>query len=151
MFCITFTAINHTTPVNSRFPFDVRSQRALGNIGVCYENGDGVTKNYREARRLYALASAQGDATATQNMNRLDEKIRTECPLLGTRVVITGTSREDLNGRAGVAATFDHARGRYVVELDRGEGEKKKEQLKIKPENLRTKTGGRQGKNGSRK
>ena len=104
---------------------------------MCYEYGNGVTKNYREARRLYALASAQGIAQATQCLNRLDEEIRTECPLLGTRVVITGTSREDLNGRAGVAATFDHARGRYVVELDgREEGENAKERLKLKPENL---------------
>ena len=67
-------------------------------------------------------------------------------------MVVTGTSREDLNGRAGVAASFDHARGRYVVELDRGEGEHKKEQLKIKPENLRTKTGRKpQWKKGGRK
>ena len=74
-------------------------------------------------------------------MSRLDEKIRTECPLLGTRVVITGTSREDLNGRAGVAATFDHARGRYVVELDISEGQSEKERLKLKPANLSTETG----------
>ena len=121
------------------------------NLGVWYECGIGVTKNYREARRLYALASAQGFARAPQYLKNLDEKIRTECPLLGTRVVITGTSREDLNGRAGVAATFDHARGRYVVELDSGEGAKKKEQLKIKPENRRlrtTKMGRKQGKKG---
>ena len=120
---------------------------------MCYEYGRGVTKNYREARRLYALASAQGDALATQNMKTLDEKIRTECPLLGTRVVITGTSREDLNGRAGVAATFDHARGRYVVELDRREGENSKEQLKLKPGNLmpeKIKPGRKQGKKGGK-
>ena len=41
-----------------------------------------------------------------------------ECPLLGKQVVITGTSREDLNGKAGVATSFDHARGRYAVVLD---------------------------------
>ena len=120
---------------------------------MCYENGNGVTKNYREARRLYALASAQGHATATQHMSRLDEKIRTECPLLGTRVVITGTSREDLNGRAGVAATFDHARGRYVVELDRRGGGNAKEQLKLKPENLKPekpKPGRKHGKKGGK-
>ena len=105
---------------------------------MCYENGYGVTKNYREARRLYALASAQGHAPATQCLNRLDEEIRTECPLLGTRVVITGTSREDLNGRVGVAATFDHARGRYVVELDN-------ERMKVKPQNL-TATSGKKGR-----
>ena len=46
---------------------------------------------------------------------RLNEKIRSECPLLGKRVVITGTSREDLNGKAGVATSFDHAQGSYVV------------------------------------
>ena len=45
----------------------------------------------------------------------INEKIRTECPLLGKQVVITGTSREDLNGKTGVAASFDHAQGRYVV------------------------------------
>ena len=115
---------------------------------MCHENGHGVTKNYREARRLYALASAQGHAAATKHLKDLDERIRTECPLLGTRVVITGTSREDLNGRAGVAATFDHARGRYVVELDSKEGEKEKERLKIKPQNLSTKLARKQTKKG---
>ena len=52
-------------------------------------------------------------------------------------MVITGTSREDLNGRAGVATSFDHARGRYVVELETAEGQSKNERLKLKPENLR--------------
>ena len=50
---------------------------------------------------------------------RLNEKIHIECPLLGKRVLITGTSREDLNGKTGVATSFDHARGRYVVALDK--------------------------------
>ena len=61
------------------------------------------------------MASSQGLAEATEYVSLVDQKIRTECPLLGQRVVITGTSREDLNGRAGVATSFDHARGRYVV------------------------------------
>ena len=38
-------------------------------------------------------------------------------------MVITGTSREALNGRAGVATSFDHDRDRYVVELDGNAGE----------------------------
>ena len=33
-------------------------------------------------------------------MKQIDEKIRTECLLLGKQVVITGTSRKGLNGRA---------------------------------------------------
>ena len=31
--------------------------------------------------------------------------------------MITGTSREDLNGRVGVARSYDEANGRYVVRL----------------------------------
>ena len=100
-------------------------------------HGDGVVKNYLEARRLYTLASAQGLAHATEYLNRLEETIRIECPLLGKRVKITGTSRGDLNGRVGVARSFDEAKGRYVVELDReGDGAASKEHLQIKPGNL---------------
>ena len=54
----------------------------------------------------------------------------------GERVKITGTSREDLNGQAGVATSFDHACGRYVVELD-GTSKRGPEKLKVKPVNLR--------------
>ena len=85
------------------------------------------------------MASAKG----VNDLNRLEEKIRTECPFLGKQVVITGTSREDLNGRTGTAASFDHARGRYVVELD-GNGENQKH--KLKPESLALCTGRRGGK-----
>ena len=49
-----------------------------------------------------------------------------------------------------MATSFDHARGRYVVELDSREGEKEKEQLKLKPENLTTKMGRKQGKKGGK-
>ena len=80
--------------------------------------GLGVAKDYLEARRLCTLSSAQGLARATEELNRLEETIRTECPLLGKRVRITGTSRGDLNVRVGVARYFDEAKGRYVVELD---------------------------------
>ena len=55
--------------------------------------------------------------------------------LLGKRVVITGTSREDLNGRAGMATAFDHARDRYAVELDGGAGGNEGK-LSLKPGNL---------------
>ena len=97
---------------------------------------EGVPQNYPEARRLYALASAQGVAQATEHLALLEEKIGAECPLAEERVKITGTSREDLNGQAGVAASFDHACGRYVVELD-GTSKRGPEKLKVKPVNLR--------------
>ena len=85
-----------------------------------YEDGHGVTQNYQEARRLYALASAQdtSNADAAKYLKQLEEKIHAECPLLGNQVVVTRTSRRDLNGKTGAVASFDHARGRYVVVCD---------------------------------
>ena len=82
------------------------------------------------------MASVQGHAQATEYLAQLEEDIRAKCPLLGKRVTITGTSREGLNGRAGVATSFDHERDRYVVELDGNAGEKEKGKLKLKPGNL---------------
>ena len=53
-------------------------------------------------------------------------------------MVITGTSRDDLNGRGGVATSFDHTARRYVGELG-GNGTSETQttgKLRIKPENL---------------
>ena len=86
---------------------------------MMHEAGRGVTQNYQEARRLCALASAQGNVNAAKYMKELEEKIHAECPLLGNQVVVTRTSRKDLNGKTGAVASFDHARGRYVVVLDK--------------------------------
>ena len=82
---------------------------------------------------------AQGFNDATAHLHRLEEKISVECPLLEKRVQIVGTSRDDLNGRTGVASEFDHARGRYVVDLGRrgGRGGSRNEKVKVKPENLK--------------
>ena len=82
-----------------------------------HRNGHGVIQSYQEARRLYVLASAQGNVNAANNLKKLKEKIHAECPLLGNQVVVTRTSRGDLNGKIGTVASFDHARGRYVVVL----------------------------------
>ena len=95
----------------------------------------GVDQDYQEARRLYKQALERGFAKAAGYLKQLDDKIRTECPLLGKRVIITGTSRADLNGKVGVATDFDHAKGRYVVAWG-GKGEKS-QVMKIKPVNLR--------------
>ena len=50
--------------------------------------------------------------------------------LVGKTVVITGTSREDLNGRTGHVFNFIEASGRYSVELEDGVC------VKLKPEKL---------------
>ena len=66
----------------------------------------------------------------------LHDNIRNECPLLGKRVVITGTSRQDLNGRTRLATSFGHDHDRYLVELDGQRGEKQKGKFRLKPGNL---------------
>ena len=38
--------------------------RAQSNLGVMYNNGQGVTQDYKEAVKWYRLAAAQGDASA---------------------------------------------------------------------------------------
>ena len=50
--------------------------------------------------------------------------------------MIIGTNRYDLNGRVGAATSFDHARGRYTVELDAGADESEIGKRKVKPGNL---------------
>ena len=58
--------------------------------------------------------------------------------LMDKRVVIHGTSREDMNGKCGVATDFhpmggrdDRTADRYTVKLDNGE------EYKLRPEKLR--------------
>ena len=117
-------------------PAAMGMKQAQAALAALHEHGLGVAKDYQEARRLNALASAQGDQDSTKALKELDEKIRNECPLLGKRVMITGTSREDLNGRVGVARSFDEANeARYVVSLVARAGAIEPA-LRIKPENL---------------
>ena len=78
----------------------------------CHELGLGVPQKYQEARRLYELSAAQDHATRATHtraeaLKNLKKKIRNECPLLGRRVEVTGTSRGDLDGKFGVVASFD--------------------------------------------
>ena len=42
--------------------------RAQRNLGVCYNNGEGVTQSYSEAVKWYRKAAEQGDATAQCNL-----------------------------------------------------------------------------------
>ena len=53
--------------------------------------------------------------------------------------MIRGASRKDLNGRVGVARSFDEANGRYVVRLHgAGVGKSAMQELKVRPTNLKS-------------
>ena len=62
--------------------------------------------------------------------------------LVGKTVVLSGLSRDDLNGRTGRAISWDAAKGRVGVELERkgepaGKVGRKKDAVAVKPTNLR--------------
>ena len=119
---------------------DMYAQYMLAGYHI-HMHSKGVPKDYLEARRLLTLASAQGHRQAPEGLALVEGKIRAECPFLGKRVMITGTSREDLNGRVGLVRSFDEARGRYLVRLDRvGVGEStahSRQEISVRPVNLK--------------
>jgi TPR repeat protein len=52
---------------------DAGSPRAITQIGLMYERGEGVTRSDTEALRWYAKAAALGDATAEKNLGAMYE------------------------------------------------------------------------------
>ena len=85
---------------------------ALANIGICHELClGGATKDYVEARKYYERAGANG----VEHLDRLTKRIRSEIPVLGKRVIIIDTNRDELDGRLGMATSFKHAPEQLVV------------------------------------
>ena len=96
----------------------------------------GVDQSYAEARRLYELAVARGEAQAAPgNLQATNTDIQQVCPLLGQRVVLRGLATTALNGTRGTAVDFGFsernpsnpgawlvASGRYTVRLHGPEG-----------------------------
>jgi TPR repeat protein len=50
-----------------------QAEEAQFNVGLLYENGQGVPQDYVQARQWYAKAAAQGYAGAQSNLGRLYE------------------------------------------------------------------------------
>ena len=48
--------------------------KAQYNLGVCYENGQGVLQNYTEAVKWIKKAAKQGDAKAIEVLKQLGEQ-----------------------------------------------------------------------------
>ena len=53
-----------------------RGIRKPSTLAFLYQDGEGVTKIYKEARRLYGLAAAQVYAGAAEALKELDETTR---------------------------------------------------------------------------
>ena len=108
---------------------------ATTSLGSCYFDGDSVDQSLAEARRLYELAVARGEAECAPGyLQDLNADIQQACPLLGQRVVLRGLNTAALNGTCGTAidCSFSErepetggwvvASGRYTVRLDGPEG-----------------------------
>lgn len=72
----------------------------------------------------------RSERTALDEIVGEDPAMEVPTPLMGKRVTVVGTSRQDLNGQGGRAVSIDEFKGRYHVQLDGGET------ISLKPENL---------------
>ena len=52
--------------------------QAQFNLGVCYDQGKGIAKNYQEAAKWYRQAAEQGFALAQYNMGVYNERCGAE-------------------------------------------------------------------------
>ena len=52
--------------------------RAQYSLGWMYHQGEGVTKNYKQALRWLRKAAEQGHVVAVQQIDRLEEQLRAE-------------------------------------------------------------------------
>ena len=75
---VSIAAVNPTTRLQAQQPLD--ELRALAdqgdvdaqfNLGVMYDNGEGVPQDYAEAVRWYRLAAEQGNASAQFNLGSM--------------------------------------------------------------------------------
>ena len=62
------------------------SAKAQCNLGVCYANGEGVTKDYVEAYKWLSLASAQGNENAKAAKSSLAQQMTPEQIAKGFRL-----------------------------------------------------------------
>ena len=70
----TVAAWRRTTPRRAsgrRRPPTKGAVRAMSNLGLLYENGQGVAQDYAKAREWYEKAAAKGDARGKERLKQL--------------------------------------------------------------------------------
>ncbi|MBQ9213603.1 MAG: SEL1-like repeat protein, partial [Bacteroidales bacterium] len=54
--------------------------RAQNNLGVCYEKGQGVKKDYNKAKEWFSKAAEQGNEKAKTNLKRVNDLLSNDLP-----------------------------------------------------------------------
>ena len=105
----------------------------LHGLGLADMNGrSGVVTSLNHAARRYVVSIRPAEGSRSRSSFQL-KALNLMVDLTGKRVVIHGTSRDDMNGRLGMATTFDAKSGRYAVRVDSdGEGRT----FRLKPANV---------------
>ena len=68
LFAIVATAFGQNYSVELVRKAESGDAKAQAQLGVCYERGDGVAKDYSRAVYWYQKAAAQGQAVAINNL-----------------------------------------------------------------------------------
>ena len=55
-----------------------QNEEAANNLAICYEDGDGVEQNYKEALRWYRLAGKWGKDGLEEDISRLKALVASE-------------------------------------------------------------------------
>ena len=69
------TALREWTPLAEQ-----GDNRAQYNLGLMYDNGDGVVQNYKTALKWYRLSAEQGNAFAQSNLGLMYQNGKIELP-----------------------------------------------------------------------
>ena len=92
-------------------------------VGLMYENGEGVRQDYAQACKWIQFAAMQGDADAIELLDRMQDRNYIPSPAPGTTIttiLLTSAASSQYNNRSGVvtAPTPTIKPGRAAVLLD---------------------------------
>mmetsp|Transcript_103478 Transcript_103478/g.301916 ORF Transcript_103478/g.301916 Transcript_103478/m.301916 type:complete len:504 (+) Transcript_103478:121-1632(+) len=106
-------------------PFKGRRVQVVNTSREDLNGSTGKAVDFNEASGRYTVQLDNGQSVALKPVNLKETE-----PFTGRRVVVRGTTREELNGSVGTALGYNQSSGRYNVRIDRGPT------IALKPEHL---------------